>query len=92
MRIYVLRPFVGGADGGYGVVRRGSRVERVWVPAWRPRHISVWSAFFGRARLLSVGPARGVMVQGLAVRVSYSRWWLVVWLALRLRRLWRRFF
>lgn len=80
MRHYVLRAVPGGEDGGYGVVRRGSRVERVWVSLYRGRYVSVWSAVFGSARVVSVGRARGVLVQGLQVRVSYSRWWFFLWL------------
>jgi hypothetical protein len=80
MKIYTVYAVPGGEDGGYGVVRRGSRYERVWVPGYCPRHISVWSAFFGSARVFSVGRSRAVLMQGLRVRVSYSRWWFFLWL------------
>jgi hypothetical protein len=80
MRIYVVYAVPGGEDGGYGVVRRPSGVYRVWVPLYRARWVSVWDAFFGSARVFSVGRSRAVLIQGLQVRVSYSRWWFFLWL------------
>jgi hypothetical protein len=81
VRVYHLRPFSDGQPGGYGVVwSRPSGAHRVWVQFWRGRHVSVSSALFGRGRVLHVTPSRAVLVQSLAVRVSYSRWWLFLWL------------
>ena len=89
MRYYVVRAFPGGEDGGYGVVRRGSRYERVWVPFYRGRGVSVWSALVGSsgARVARVWRSRAVLIQGLEVRVSYSRWWFFVWLFRSVRSL-----
>jgi hypothetical protein len=79
MRIYVLHAVSGGEDGGYGVVVRRGRPERVWVPLYRARWVSVSCALFGSGCVLSVGRARAVLVQGFSVRVSYSRWWFLLW-------------
>jgi hypothetical protein len=80
MKVYTVYAVPGGEDGGYGVVMRKSGPQRVWVPGYSPRHISVWDAFFGSARVFSVGRSRAVLMQGLRVRVSYSRWWFFLWL------------
>ena len=87
MKTYYLRPVPGGDDGGYGVVWRASGPQRVWVPLWRARGVRVRDVFFGSARIASLGRARAVLVQGLEVRVSYSRWWFFLWLYRWLRAL-----
>lgn len=87
MRVYHLHPVPGCQDGGYGVVSGRSGVRRVWVPLWRGRGVSVWSALFGHGRVVSVGRSQAVLVQGLEARISYSRWWFFLWLFRYLRSL-----